>query len=145
MKQLLQKLFKMFWPMSKSDQSEWFRILQMDQPEFYRELEGRARDLGLLQKDIDGAVAWCADDESVLLLFYRICDPRKLDDVRHVYDLIAQTNCYVAYAFVNQLPDGDGTWDIFQLSRLSYMAHCNRVSGPGSWVEEDVEASVEES
>jgi len=132
MKELLQKLFKMFWPMSKSAQDEWFRIIQMGQQEFSSELEGRARDLGLAQRDVDGAVAWCADDESVLLLFYRIFDPRKLDEVRHVYDLIAQTNCYLAYVFVNQLPDGDGTWDIFQLSRLSYMAHCNRISGPGS-------------
>ena len=132
MKELLQKLFKMFWPMSKSAQDEWFRIIQMGQQEFSSELEGRARDLGLAQRDVYGAVAWCADDESVLLLFYRIFDPRKLDEVRHVYDLIAQTNCYLAYVFVNQLPDGDGTWDIFQLSRLSYMAHCNRISGPGS-------------
>ena len=38
----------------------------------------------------------------------------------------------LAYTFVHQLPDGPGTWDIFHMSKLSCLAHCNRVSGPGA-------------
>lgn len=28
--------------------------------------------------------------------------------------------------------DGESTWDIFHMSKRTYLAHCNRVSGPGS-------------
>lgn len=85
-----------------------------------------------MTKRIDESVGWVTEDEEVLLLFFRVQNPRELDSIRHVYDVIAETNCFVAYVFVHQLPDGEGTWDVFQLSRLSYLAHCNRISGPGS-------------
>jgi hypothetical protein len=52
--------------------------------------------------------------------------------VRLVYDTIAASEAPLAYAFVHQLADGEGTWDIFHMSGLTYLAHCNRVSGPGA-------------
>ena len=132
MKEVLQKLFTMFYPLTEPEQAAWVRIVQLPPDEYSAELEARASALGLGQRSVDGSVAWVTDDDQVLLLFFRIPDPRDLDAIRHAYSVIADTECYVAYVFVNQLPDGDGTWDIFQLSRLSYLAHCNRISGPGS-------------
>ena len=45
---------------------------------------------------------------------------------------IAANEAPLAYPFLQQNPDGKGTWDIFHMSKLTYLAHCNRVSGPGS-------------
>ena len=132
MKETLQKLFTMFYPLTEREQAAWVRIIQLPAEDRFAELEERAGALGLGQRRVNGSVAWVADDDQVLLLFFRIPDPRDLDAIRQVYSVIADTQCYVAYVFVNQLPDGDGTWDIFQLSRLSYLAHCNRISGSGS-------------
>jgi hypothetical protein len=70
------------------------------------------------------------------MLLFRIPDPRDLSSVRRVYDTIAANEAPLAYAFVNQVPDGLGTWDIFHMSKLTYLAHCNRVSGPGSECQE---------
>jgi len=53
-------------------------------------------------------------------------------DKRRMYDTIAGNEAPLAYAFVHQLPDGEETWDIFHMSKLTYLAHCNRVSGPGA-------------
>jgi hypothetical protein len=57
---------------------------------------------------------------------------RDLGTVRKVYATIAANTAPLAYTFVQQLPDGEGTWDILHMSKLSYLARCNRVSGPGA-------------
>ena len=63
---------------------------------------------------------------------FRLSDPRDLSAVQTVCDTIAANEAPLAYTFVNQVPDGPETWDIFHMSKLTYLAHCNRVSGPGS-------------
>ncbi len=52
--------------------------------------------------------------------------------MRRVYDTIAANEAPLAYTFVHQRADGEGTWDIFRMSTLTYLAHSSRVSGPGS-------------
>jgi hypothetical protein len=66
------------------------------------------------------------------MLLVRLEDFGKLDDVLRMYETIAEHEAPPAYAFMQQLPDGAGTWDVFHTSRLTYLARCNRVSGPGS-------------
>jgi hypothetical protein len=95
-------------------------------------LESEALHRGLRQSVVDGAVAWLDHDGHQLMLLFRVSDPRELSSVRRVYDAIGANEAPLAYTFVHQLPDGEGTWDIFHMSRLTYLAHCNRVSGPGS-------------
>ena len=132
MHQLLQSLFRMFYPLSESKQLQWAEILSLPEPEYRSALEGEALKRGLEQTTVDGAVVWLSSEGDQLLLLFRLPDPRDLSAVRAVYDTIAANEAPLAYTFVHQIPDGEGTWDIFHMSKLTYLAHCNRVSGPGS-------------
>lgn len=136
MLEILQSLFQMFYPLSRSEQRKWAEILCQPEEEYVRALEDEAEERGLRQRVLDGAVAWLGDGDRQLMLLFRISDPQDLQSVRAMYDVIAANEAPLAYAFVHQVPDGQGTWDIFHMSRLTYLAHCNRVSGPGAECEE---------
>ncbi len=131
----LQDLFRMFYPLSNKEQRSWAAILALPEEAYVSALEREALKRGLQQEQIDGAVAWLDEDGHPLMLLFRVPDPRDLGAVRRVYDVIAESEAPLAYTFVHQLADGEGTWDIFHMSRLTYLAHCNRVSGPGSGCE----------
>jgi len=128
----IRNLFRMFYPLENAERRRWASILSQPADRYVSSLEKEARERGLQQRVLpDGTVAW-GDRGRQLMLLFRVADPRDLDAVRKVYDTIAANDAPLAYAFVHQLPDGEGTWDIFHMSKLSYLAHCNRVSGPGS-------------
>ena len=132
MQKTLQGLFDMFYPLNMAEQRRWAAILSLSEDAYLSALEEEASKWGLRQKRVEGAVAWSDKDEHELLLLFRVEDPSLLDAIRQVYDTIAAHDAPLAYAFVRQLPDGKDTWDIFHMSKLTYLAHCNRVSGPGS-------------
>ncbi len=128
----LRELFTMFYPLEREEQRRWAAMLALPEPEYLAALAREAEVRGLRQIQLDEAVAWTDDDGRQLMLLFRIAKPRDLGAVRKVYDTIAANDAPLAYTFVQQLPDGEGTWDIFHMSKLSYLAHCNRVSGPGA-------------
>ncbi len=132
MDSILRDLFKMFYPLSRAEQARWARILALPEGEYLSALEGEARQRGLHQTMVDDAVAWSNDEGRQLVLLFRVTDPRDLGAVRGVYQTISANEAPLAYTFVHQIADGEGTWDIFHMSQLTYLAHCNRVSGPGS-------------
>jgi hypothetical protein len=132
MQKELQDLARMFYPLGKAEQRAWAAILSLPEEEYVAALESEALKRGLQQDVVDGTVAWLDADGGQLMLLFRVSNPRDLDSVRSVYDAIAENDAPLAYTFVHQLPDGEGTWDIFHMSILTYLAHCNRVSGPGS-------------
>ena len=134
--QHLRDLFRMFYPLGKAEQSEWAAILSLPEDEYVSALQDQALERGLGQEVVDGAVAWMDDEGRQLMLLFRLSDPRDLSAVRRIYDTIAANEAPLAYTFVNQVPDGPETWDIFHMSRLTYLAHCSRVSGPGSECED---------
>jgi hypothetical protein len=128
----LRELFTMFYPLGAAEQRRWAAVLALPSAEYISALAREAEARGLRQRALDDAVAWTDDDGNQLMLLFRIPNPRDLGAVRKVYNTIAANDAPLAYAFVQQLPDGEGTWDIFHMSKLSYLAHCNRVSGPGA-------------
>ena len=132
MLKLLQELFHMFYPLGEAEQRRWAAILALPDEEYVSALEGKARDRGLQQAVVGAAVAWLDSDGNQLMLLFRMPDPGDLSAVRKVYDTISKNEAPLAYTFVHQIADGEGTWDIFHMSKLTYLAHCNRVSGPGS-------------
>lgn len=132
MAESIQDLFRMFYPLSEKEQRRWAALLALTDDAYVSALEREALARGLQQKQIDGAVAWLDAGGHPLMLLFRVPDPRDLGAIRRVYDVIAESEAPLAYTFVHQLADGEGTWDIFHMSRLTYLAHCNRVSGPGS-------------
>ena len=129
---ILRDLFRMFYPLSEAEQRRWAAVLALPESEYFSALAAEARDRGLEQRLIDGAAAWSDESGRQLVLLFRLNDPRDLDAVRGVYESISAHDAPLAYTFVHQIADGEGTWDIFHMSKLTYLAHCNRVSGPGA-------------
>ena len=132
MHEALKDLFRMFYPLSGPEQLEWAALLAGPEAQYFSGLESKAMARGLSQVAVDSGVSWCDQDGNQLMLLFRVVDPRNLDAVRRVYDAISANAAPLAYTFVHQIADGEGTWDIFHMSKLTYLAHCNRVSGPGS-------------
>jgi hypothetical protein len=132
MQQDLREPFQLFYPLDGAEKRRWAALLSLPEQEYVAALESEARRRGLRQRVLDAAVAWLDPEDRELMLLFRVADPGDLGTVRRLYDTIAASEAPLAYAFVHQRTDGDGTWDIFHMSRLTYLAHCNRVSGPGS-------------
>lgn len=128
----IQGLVEMFYPLDTAEKRRWAGILALPERAYVSALEAEASKRGLKQRLVDGAVSWLDDAGRQLMLLFRVEDPSSLDAVRRVYDTIAANDAPLAYTFVQQIPDGKGTWDIFHMSRLTYLSHCNRVSGPGA-------------
>ncbi len=131
MNEKLKELAGMFYPLDDAEQRRWADMLALPDGDYAEALAAEAAARGLRQETLDDVLAWYDEDEQLMLLF-RVPDPRDLGAVRRVYDVIADNPAPLAYTFVHQLPDGKGTWDIFHMSMLTYLAHCNRVSGPGA-------------
>jgi hypothetical protein len=132
MQTILRELFKMFYPLSNAEQRRWAAVLSSPDAKYLSALETEARQRGLVQSAVRGGVAWSDAEGRQLMLLFRIQDPRDLQAVRGVYEAISANEAPLAYTFVHQIPDGEGTWDVFHMSKLTYLAHCNRVSGPGA-------------
>lgn len=122
----------MFYPLGNTEQSRWAALFSLPEEEYVSALNEEALERGLEQEIVDEAVAWSDADGQQLMLLFRLTNPRDLSAVQQVYDTIARHEAPLAYTFVNQVPEGPETWDIFHMSKLTYLAHCNRVSGPGS-------------
>jgi hypothetical protein len=136
MNEKLRELFKMFYPLGGAERKKWADILSLPEGEYLSALEAEARKRGLEQSVQSGTAVWSDGRGEKLMLLFRIHDPGNLESVRRVYETISKSGAPLVYTFVHQTVDGEGTWDIFHMSKLTYLAHCNRVSGPGSEVDE---------
>ena len=130
-------LYRMFYPLTPSDREEWANTVRLPAADYEARLAEVARALGLMQDQHRGAVIWTGPAGNPELMLFRIPDPGNLDAIRAMYDAVAEANCPIAYAFINQRGDSVDAWDVFQLSRLSYLCHCNRLAGPGSSCEQE--------
>ena len=125
-------IFGMFYPLSKEIQQTLAQTVRDSQEKFTELLAELARQSGYEQIRTANGVSWMEDD-AVQVMFFRVTEPGDIDAIRSVYDTVKENNSPLAFVFIHQVPDGLGTWDIFRLSEQSYMEHCNRISGPGSW------------
>jgi hypothetical protein len=122
----------MFYPLDKAAQDEWAETVRLPQKEFLSRLAAKARKFDCVQEETNGAVRWQGQAGNLELMLFRIPDPGNLESVQAVYQAIAEENCPIAYALVNQRGEHRDAWDVFHFSRLSYLCHGNRISGPGS-------------
>ena len=125
-------LYRMFYPLKADAQNEWAEIVQLPVEDYVSRLKEKAQDYECRQENDGDTVSWFGRAGALELMLFRIPDPGNLNAVRAVYDSIAKTDCPIAFAFVNQRGDHPAAWDVFHFSRLSYLCHGNRVSGPGS-------------
>jgi hypothetical protein len=125
-------LYRMFCPLEKTEQDEWAAIIVKPFDEYAAGLAEKAATFGCHQ-EVDGeTVIWKGETGATEAMFFRIPDPGNLGAIRAMYDEVAEAASPLAFAFVNQRGDSRDAWDIFHMSRLSYLCHGNRVSGPGA-------------
>lgn len=125
-------LYRLLYPLDGAEQDEWAATVHLPRGEFEDRLRQAAEAHGCTQENHGEYLAWMGPAGNPELLMFRIPDPGNLAAVRNIYAVIEETNCPMAYAFVNQRGDSVDAWDVFQFSRLSYLCHCNRIAGPGS-------------
>lgn len=128
-------IYRMFYPLEEAEQKEWAEIVRLPVEQYEEHLREKAEDFECTQVKQDGCVVWLGKAGNPELMLFRIPDPGNLDAIRNMYAAISDANCPIAYAFVNQRGDAVNAWDVFQMSRLSFLCHCNRISGPGAYCE----------
>jgi hypothetical protein len=129
-------LYGIFYPLEKSEQDEWAEIVRLPSEKYLSRLADKAMQYDCRQEHSGETVRWLGRAGNLELMLFRLPDPGDLGAVRALYATLAETNCPIAFAFVNQRGDHPDAWDVFHFSRLSYLCHGNRVSGPGSDCEE---------
>lgn len=60
-------------------------------------------------------------------MFQMIHEVTDLNEVREMFDRIADLEPALTYDIIHHRKDGEGIYDIFRFSKFSYMEHCNRV------------------
>lgn len=125
-------LYGLFGSLERAEQDEWAEIVRLPSEEYLSRLSEVAKRFDCRQENAGETVHWFGTAGNLELMLFRIPDPGDLSAVRKLYATLDETNCPLAFAFVNQRGDHREAWDVFHFSRLSYLCHGNRVSGPGS-------------
>jgi hypothetical protein len=131
------EIFNMFYPLTRGPQDKLANAVKASEDSFAEILAEGAKKFDCKQTRSEKSVTWLDDSGGIEAMFFRIVDPRDINTIRGVYDEIAGNNSPLNYVFIRQLYDSEEAWDIFRLSQRSFMEHCNRISGPGSWCEDD--------
>jgi len=63
-------------------------------------------------------------------MFCIINDLSNFSNIKNVIKMIEIYNPTFTYAIIHQWKEGEGTYDIFRLSKFSYFELCNRVKMP---------------
>jgi len=79
----------------------------------------------------DGSIIWKNSKSKICeCLFCLIDDAADFSNIKSIINKIENLNPIFTYAIIHQKKDGEGTYDIFRLSKFSYPEHCNRVKIP---------------
>jgi hypothetical protein len=121
-----------FYPLDQNEKRKWGRIMSKGFDAFAEKLKLLAEDKGYEQTEVSGnTILWRNEnDYGVECMFCYIEDVMALAPVESVFKRIRKYEPVFTYAIVHQKKDGEGTYDIFRLSRFSYLEHCNRVEAP---------------
>jgi hypothetical protein len=123
-------LFALFWPLTAEQKRHWAQL--MDRPDaLSAALKARAPDYGCAAAELGDAIAWLDETGRAEALFCFVPQAGNLEQVRAAYRLIGETGAPVTYAFVRQpgTDMGEFSVDIFRLSAVSYLEHCNHFAG----------------
>ena len=122
----------LFYPLDRSAQRQFARILSKGQKAFESHLAENARELKFEQEIVrDGFILWKDREAGTYECLFRLVDDATdLPTIKNIFDTIVAMNPVFSYAIIHQKKDGEGTYDIFRMSRFSYLEHCNRVKLP---------------
>jgi hypothetical protein len=126
-------LMNMLTSVWEYEEESWAKVFSSSMPAMAEEFGKRGKQYGFVQKVEDNLVLWLDESGDLEVMFTIISDPTDLSAVREIYEQIHARECPLTYAIIHQIMDGQGTYDIFQLSFNRYISHDWRVSlGNGS-------------
>jgi hypothetical protein len=113
-------------PLSRDERRYWGWRLSHSDAKVIARLERDAARYGCAQS-VDGkCILWKDAGGSPAVMFRVVRDPRDPKVFRRLYDRLIRERIPLAYCFVNQLPDADGDWDVWSMSRQRAQTHCWR-------------------
>ena len=120
---------QLFESLKQNEKRKWARIFRDGLEILRSDLVQKARELELTQEIIDeNYILWKNPKSGTNeCLFYIIKDPAVFNELKDLVDMIEKLMPVFTYAIVHQRKDGENTFDIFRLSKFSYLEHCNRV------------------
>jgi hypothetical protein len=126
------ELSKLFYPLERKYERRWGRTFDSGFDQLHSELQELAEERQYFQDKIDhNTILWKdAVDGTAECMFCLINDATNLGTIQDVFQKIEKYKPVFTYAVVHQVKDGEGVFDIFRLSKFSYMEHCNRVRAP---------------
>ena len=126
------QLYNMFYPLERTPERRWARLFSssfeticegmVEKAEEYKYLQEAKKDEHLLWRD--------PDEKNVECMFYFFPDATSFDRLFELVQHIHDYNTPLTYVIVHQKKDGQGVYDIFRLSKFSWLEHCNRVRVP---------------
>lgn len=119
-------VYELFSRYESCFQYQWNRIIAAGFDNFSGELSKLAAGKGFKQEIGEKRVFWKNLDGDIEAMFSFIIDPTDLKEIVAMYSEIRMKKIPVTFAFIEQLQDGRGQYDIFRLSENSYLEHCNR-------------------
>lgn len=129
------EISKLFYPLDRNEERKWARIFRNGLDSLFVKLEPEASKLGFVQELIqDNFILWKDPDSNTNeCMFCIITDPSSFQSIQSVINRIEVLMPIFTYAIIHQEKDGEGIYDIFRLSKFSYLEHCNRVKVPKTY------------
>jgi hypothetical protein len=120
----------LFYPLDRNNSRRWGTVLKNGYDSWEKKLSELAEEHGYESKRWENSetIIW-KDPQSkqVECMFQLITNPGSLPDVENIFKSIKQINPIFTYVFLHQKKDGNHCWDIFRMSKFSYLEHCNRI------------------
>jgi hypothetical protein len=128
------EIAKMFYPLERNEERKWARVFHKGLDSLYARLETEASKLSFIQDLKENYIIWIDPDKNTNeSMFCIISDATSFKSVQSLISKIEELRPIFTYAIVHQQKDGEGTYDIFRLSKFSYLEHCNRVKVPSQY------------
>jgi hypothetical protein len=126
------EIAKLFYPLDRNEERKWARIFHNGLDSLCVRLEPEASKLKFDQDLVEKSFILWKDPDSNKneCMFCLITDATSFQSIQAVIKKIEALKPTFTYALVHQKKDGEGTYDIFRLSKFSYLEHCNRVKVP---------------
>ena len=123
------ELSGLFYPMDRNSSRRWGTTLKKGFDSWSKKLLDKAQEMDYSQAIIQpGTITWKdLKSGNIQCMFKYIKDPMVLSAIENIFKEIRSMDPFFTYVFLNQVKDGEHCWDIFRLSKFSYLEHCNRI------------------
>jgi len=126
------EISKLFYPLARTEERKWAKTFHTGIDSLFTILEPEAIRLKFFQDLVpENYIIWKdLDTKTNECMFCLIHDATSFGSIQSVINQIGLLKPTFTYTIIHQEKDGEGTYDIFRLSKFSYLEHCNRVKVP---------------